>query len=179
MSTEPTLLELPEAHLKALEPRFLAALRARETNDPDRAIELLTEILRAEPRLAEPQLEMAGILLDLHRLEEAESYAREAVRILEGGGQWIDDLPENEVLSSAWTLLGEILRCRADADEIVFGDPVVWKTLVGDARAAFLRATRLDPTNAHALEMAFGFDPASVAAEQAADRTEEMEIPEA
>lgn len=183
---EPTLLELPEAHLAELEPRMRAAIKARADNDVDKAMEILKEILQREPRLAEPQMELAGVLMDLDRLEEAEAYARDALRILENGGQWIEELPEGEVLSAGWTLLGEIMRRRADTDAIVFGDPEVWKALIGNAKAAFLRAIRLDPKNAHALEMAFGFDPDAVAAELAANKAiedgeepDEEEIPEA
>lgn len=184
MSDHPTNeapeLSATESHLAGLSERFLLALAARDKGDLDAASELLRSILRVEPRLAEPQMELARVLLDTEQLDEAEEYAREAVRILEGGGQWTDDLPEEVVLSMAWDLLGEILRSKADSDDIVFGDPEVWKALSAEARAAFRRAADLDPTNEHAVSWAFGYDPASVAAAEEAEKADEKdEVPEA
>lgn len=164
-----------DAHLKGLGDRFLLALAAREKNDIDAAAELLRSILRVEPRLAEPQMELARVLMESEQLEEAEEYAREAVKILEGGGQWTEDLPENVVLSAAWGILAEILRRKADTDEIVFGEADAFKALMDETRAAFLRAAELDPTNEHAASWAFGFDPAAAAAEQVAEHDDTPE----
>lgn len=178
---EPTVFDSPESHLEGLGQRFLLAMAARDKNDLDAAAELLRSVLRVEPRLGEPQMELARILLETEQLDEAEEHAREAVRIFEGGGQWTDDLPENVVLSMAWDLLGEILRSKADSDEVVFGDPGRFEGLMTEAKAAFLAAVRLDPTNEHAATWAFGFDPASVLAEEQADKApldEEPELPE-
>jgi tetratricopeptide (TPR) repeat protein len=97
--------ELPdELHLRDLGPRFLDALGRRSRGDVDGALEGFREILRAEPRLAEPRLEIARIELELGRLEDAEANTREALRILESGGQWTDDLPENVVLAVGYAL---------------------------------------------------------------------------
>ncbi len=175
---EPTVFDAPESHLEGLGQRFLLAMAARDKNDLDASAELLRSILRVEPRLAEPQMELARILLETEQLDEAETYAREAVRIFEGGGQWTDDLPENVVLSMALDLLGEILRSKADSDEVVFGDPDRFQVLMKEARAAFLQAAKLDPTNEHAITWAFGFDPASVAAEEQHDKAPLDEEPE-
>lgn len=160
-STSPHLAQLdePEAHLAGLVERFREALRLRsEKNDIDGASEILREILRVEPRLAEPRMELARILLDVGQFGEAEEQAREAIRILEAGGQWTDDLPENVVLSLAWNILAEALRRRADTDEVVFGDPDEWRHLVALARQAFKRAAELDRTNEHAAEWAARFE---------------------
>lgn len=176
---EQTVFDAPESHLEGLGQRFLLAMAARDKNDLDAASELLRSILKVEPRLGEPQMELARILLETDQLDEAEDFAREAVRIFESGGQWTDDLPENVVLSMAWDLLGEILRSKADSDEVVFGDPAAFAELMREARAAFLRAAELDPTNEHAITWAFGFDPASVAAEAQAEKAALDEEPEA
>lgn len=140
-----------------LQTRFQQALRAREEGDVDGAAELLRGVLRVEPRLAEPRLELAHILLSTQQLEEAEEHAREAVRILESGGQWTADIDEDTLLSLAYTTLGEALRVRADSDEVVFGDPEAFQALHSESRTAFLKASALDGSNEHAVY--WGFDP--------------------
>jgi hypothetical protein len=137
----------PEAHLAALGPRFLAALEKRAAGKVDIALDELGAILQAEPRLGEPRLEIARIYLEMGRLDDAEAEAREGLRILEGGGIWVEDVPENIVASVGWALLGEILKERASSDEVVFGDPNVFTDLVSQSRAAFQRAAALDPTD--------------------------------
>lgn len=144
MSDEP---DPPEAHLAALGPRFLAALEKRAAGKVDVALEELHAILQAEPRLGEPRLEIARIYLEMGRLEDAEAEAREGLRILEGGGIWVEDLPENIVAAVGWALLGEILKERATSDDVVFGDPEVFTELVAQSRAAFARAAALDPSD--------------------------------
>ena len=173
--TEDDVVDGPESHLRGMGDRFLLALAAKEKNDIDTAADLLRSILRVDPRLAEPQMELARILMESEQLEEAEEYAREAVKLLEGGGQWTEDLPENVVLSAAWGVLAEVLRQRADTDEMVFGDAEAFAKLMAETRAAFVRAAELDPTNEHAVSWAYGFDPAAAAAEQVADHDETPE----
>ena len=153
--TPPDSFESPEGHLIALAARFTEALELRERGDVDTATDVLREILKAEPRLAEPRLELASVLIEQGRLDEAEEHAREAVRILDAGGQWTEDLPAAVVQSLAWATLGEALRLQSDADEVVFGDPEVWKAQVAEAREAYQRAAALDPENEHAAEWAF------------------------
>lgn len=135
----------PEGHLAELGPRFLRALAARQAGRVDEALDLFSEVLRAEPRLAEPRLEIARIWLEMGRLDDAEEEVREALRILEAGGQWSEDVPENVMLSVAWALLGEILKERATSDDVVFGDPASFETLLRQSRSAFERAALLDP----------------------------------
>lgn len=136
-----------DAHLDGLGERFYRALDLARDRDLDGAADLLSGILKIEPRLGEPHLELARILAETGQLDEAEAHAREAVRILESGGQWVDDLPEPVLQSLAHGLLGEVLRRRADSDEVVFGDPKSWESLMKEAKAAFARASELDPTN--------------------------------
>lgn len=137
----------PEGHLPDLGPRFFAALQLRVDGKVDEAMELFRDILVKEPRLAEPRLELGRIYLELGHLPEAEAEAREAIRILDAGGQWTDDLPENVVLGLAWSLLGEALKERAASDEVVFGEPEVFRELLAQSRAAFAKAAELDPTD--------------------------------
>jgi tetratricopeptide (TPR) repeat protein len=147
-----------EGHLGALGPRFFAALGLRSGGKVDAALEAFNEILRLEPRLAEPRMEIARIFLEMGRLEDAEAEIREAIRILEAGGQWTEDLPENVVLALAWSLLGEILKEKASTDEIVFGDAATFADLLDQSRFAFARAAELDPhdTASHVTALELG-----------------------
>lgn len=144
------------ARMAGLQARFQQALVARERDDVDGAAELLRSVLAAEPRLAEPRLELAHILMNTRQLDEAEEQAREALRILQTGGQWTDDIDEDTLLSHAYTTLAEILRQRADDDTIIFGDPEAFQKLQSESRTLFRKASALDPNNQHAIY--WGFD---------------------
>jgi tetratricopeptide (TPR) repeat protein len=165
-------LEDPEEHLEGLEELFLSAMDARRKADFDQATKLLHKVLRREPRLAEPRLELAGLLMEAGQLDEAVEQAREATRILDAGGQWNLDVPAHAMRSLAWDTLGEAIRRTADQDSVVFGDPEVWKGLMDEAKAAFRTAAQLDPDNAHASYAAFGFGPA----EEAPEDEEELDL---
>ncbi len=144
-----------EAHTRDLEAPFLKALKARRDGKIDRAMDLLKEVIRGEPRLPEPHLELAHIHLEAERFVLAEEEAREGLKWLEQGGRWVEDLPNNVVLSHAHDLLGQILQDRAATDEVVFGEPEVFAELVKEAKAHFERARELDPKNEHANFNAF------------------------
>ncbi len=141
--------------LQELGQRFMAALRTKDAGDLDRAEDELRAILRVEPRLAEPHMELARILLDTDRLSEAEAHAREALAHLDAGGPWTEDLPENTVRAIAWALLAEVLRRIADEDDVIFGDPARFKALIDESRAAFDKASELDPSDEFASYHAF------------------------
>lgn len=126
-----------------------------QRGESDRAAPILRSILAVEPRLAEPRMEIARILLDSGRLREALGEAEEALRLLEAGGQWLDDLPEPVVLGLVHGLLAEILRQLADSDEVVFGERKTFEQLVRRARRHFAKAAQLDPENHHASFHAF------------------------
>jgi tetratricopeptide (TPR) repeat protein len=143
--------------IAGLQSRFIQALTARDRGDTDAAAELLRGILKVEPRLPEPRMELANILLGADQLAEAEEHLREAIQSLETGGQWTDDLDEDVVLSLAYGTLGEVLRRQADSDEVVFGDPSAFERLIREAQSAFRKAAALDPDNAHAGY--WSFDP--------------------
>jgi tetratricopeptide (TPR) repeat protein len=151
------MTDLPEddPRLAALEPRFLAALSRKEVGDLDAAEEELRSILRVEPRLPEPHLELSRILLDTDRLDEAEVHAREALRLVEAGGQWTDEIPEEVLQALVHATLAEVLRRRADDDDAIFGDESVFRALVDESRQHFARAAELDPQDEYASYHAF------------------------
>ena len=62
MSTDSTIND-PEAHLEGLGDQFMAAVQRMEKSDVDGAAEIFRRILQKEPRLAEPRIELARILL--------------------------------------------------------------------------------------------------------------------
>ncbi|HND32012.1 MAG TPA: tetratricopeptide repeat protein, partial [Myxococcota bacterium] len=84
------VLEEPEVHLQQLEVEFMAALELRTKGKSDEARQKLENVLRVDPRLPEPRLEMARIYLETQRLEDAETEAREALSLLQAGGQWVE-----------------------------------------------------------------------------------------
>ncbi|MEQ1508617.1 MAG: tetratricopeptide repeat protein [Myxococcota bacterium] len=141
--------------LDALGERFLAALARKERGEIDAAEDELRAILRQEPRLGEPRLELARILLDTDRLDDAEDHAREALEVLLTGGQWIDDLPEAVVQAIAHGTLAEILRRKADEDDVIFGDPEKFHALVREAKDQFAKAAALDPSDDYGSYHAF------------------------
>jgi len=144
-----------EAELDALGDRFLDALKAKRDGQMDAAEDALRAILKIEPRLPEPRMELARILLDTDRLEEAEAQAREARQYLEDDGQWTEDLPTHTVLALCYALIAEILRRRADEDNIIFGDPDAFRAIVEESQQLFSKASELDPSDEYASYHAF------------------------
>jgi len=161
--------DAPERHLDGLDQMFMDAIQRMEKSDIDGAAELFRRILQKEPRLAEPRIELARILLETRQTDEAESEIREAIRILENGGQWLDLLTEAQVQSVSYGLLAEVLRLRAEDDEVVFGDPDRWRAIVEESHAAFRKARELDPENTHAEYWATSFDLDAKAGDETTD----------
>ena len=64
-----------EAHLEELESRLMEALKLRRDGQTEKATEELRYILKVEPRLAEPRMELASIALQSGQWEEAEAQA--------------------------------------------------------------------------------------------------------
>ena len=147
-----------EQHLDGLGNQFIRGLNSFESGDVDGAAETFRRILKIEPRLAEPRIELGRILLETGQLQESEAEFREAIRILDGGGIWIESLSEKQVKSVAFGLLAEALRRLAESDDVVFGDPEQWRAVVDESHAAFRKARELDPDNAHADYWAGGLD---------------------
>ncbi len=137
-----------EPHLAALGPRFLRGLAAHGAGRVDQALEIYNQILLAEPRLPEPRMERGRIRLEMGQLDDAEADLREAIRLLEAGGQWSEDVAENVVQALAWSLLGEVLKEKAATDDVVFGPEEGFVTLIAQSRLAFARAAELDPADA-------------------------------
>jgi tetratricopeptide (TPR) repeat protein len=141
--------EAENKRLEALSLAFIQALKDREAGKIDEALEALRDILTQEPRLPEPHLELGRILLDTDRLDDAEAHAREALTHLETGGQWTDDLPENVVKAIAHGLLAEVLRRKADEDDVIFGDADVFHNMVKESQTHFSTAAKLDPRDGY------------------------------
>jgi len=145
--------------LEKLEKVFADALRMKDSGRLDDALEAFNTILTAEPRLAEPRMELARILLDTDRLQEAEEHARLALEQLEAGGQWVDDISEEVVMALCCALLAEVLRRRADEDNVIFGDPAEFKRIVEESQVFFQRASALDPSDEYSSYHAFFLGP--------------------
>lgn len=133
--------------LEALEPKFLAALHDKEAGRLDEAEEALRAVLEIEPRLPEPRMELARLLLDSERVDDAVEQARTALEHLDNTGPWNDDLPAEVVGSIAHALLAECLRRHADSDAVLFGDPAVFQRLLRESKEHFAKAAELDPTD--------------------------------
>ncbi len=133
--------------LEALGARFMAALRLEEAGKLDEAEDELRAILRAEPRLPEPRMQLARRMLEAGRLDDAEENAREALLHLEKSGPWTDEIPPDTVRAVAHAQLAEILRRKADEDDLIFGAPEVFAATVEESRAHFEAAAALDPSD--------------------------------
>jgi tetratricopeptide (TPR) repeat protein len=144
-----------DSALEQLGERFLQALGAKEAGKIDHAEDELRAILAVEPRLPEPRLELARVLLDTDRLHAAEEQAREALDHLDAGGPWTDEIPANVVVALANALLAEILRRRADEDDVIFGDPAEFRALIDESHRRFEKAAALDPSDEYASYHAF------------------------
>ena len=148
-----------ESLLDELGDQFMVAVHARNAGKLDEAEEALRAIIRAEPRLAEPHMELGRLLLDIGQLEEAEAHAREALDQLERGGTWTEEIPEQIVLGVACSLLGEVLRRQADSDEVVFGEPDRFRAMLEESQSWFAKAAAADPEDAYSSHQAFFLNP--------------------
>jgi len=147
-STDDTITEevLARAESEEIEPMqalFMAAMEQRQAGNARKAEACLLEIVKKEPRLPEPHLELAHIYHGQEQFDDARTHIEEAVQYLENGGQWLD-LPETEILSMAYLIQGEIYRSMADQDDVVFGEPETYIDLVNRAKNAFKKANALD-----------------------------------
>jgi len=135
--------------------RFMAAMTLKNAGDVDGAEDLLRALVKAEPRLPEPHLELARLLLDTDRLAESETHAREGLSHLEQSGPWTDELPEHIVKGVGYALLAEILRRIADEDDVIFGDPDRFHALVEESKKHFQTASDLDSDDSYSSYYAF------------------------
>ena len=141
--TEAVLAEAEAAEIEPMQALFMAAMEHRQQGNAKKSEICLLEIVKKEPRLPEPHLELAHIYLALEQLEDARSHIDQAVQYLENGGQWLD-LPEDEILLMAYLIQGEVYRSLADLDEVVFGEQSVYIDYVNRAKNAFKKANMLD-----------------------------------
>lgn len=142
---------------EALEKLFMDAVNANNEGDQQTATTLFKEILKVEPRMAEPRLELAVIYLRQNMLETAESYAREAVSYLERGWRWLDNLTDEQILGHAYNTLGEILKARSTTDEILSQGTETIKQYWEEAGDLFEKAAELDSENADIMSNYYGF----------------------
>ena len=144
-----------EEALATLEGQFMRALRLKDQGRVDDAEDELRRILKVEPRLAEPHMELSRLLLDTNRVRDAEPHAREALQYLQSGGQWTDEIPEHVLLALAHGLLAEVLRRMADEDDVIFGSPEQFRELVNESQHHFAEASKLDPSDEYSSFHAF------------------------
>jgi len=150
-----SVLEAPEEHLEKLGQDFMAAMQLVEQGDNAGGEKALREILKVEPRLAEPRMELARLRLLDEDLESAEVEARNAVALLDAGGQWNLDIPEDVMSGLAHGLLGEVLRQKASSDAVLDGPPETFQATLREAQLQFQVASDKDPENEHARYHAF------------------------
>ncbi|MBN92481.1 MAG: hypothetical protein CL928_00190 [Deltaproteobacteria bacterium] len=151
--------EAPEAHLESLEEAMTSALELRQQGKIQEAVRLFREILAAEPRLAEPRLELAHLAASSEDWEEAEAQARMAVQILRSGGQWILGLSGEQLLSFAVNLLGEVLVRSIESGDLIFRDKKRFNAIWNEAAALFVEAKALDPSNEDARSNSLHYRP--------------------
>jgi len=143
--TEYTAIE--STVLEGLAEKLQRALELRDAEDDDAAEELLRSIITTEPRLAEPRLELAHIAVGREDWDEAEGQAREAVEILQRGGQWTLEIDPDVFLAFAYNLLGEILVRSIDGTDLIESDRDAFMKTWNAAAQAFEEAYQLDPDN--------------------------------
>ena len=143
--------------LQHLESFFLRAMEFRQNGQVGKAEKTLLALLREEPRLAEPHLELAHIYLNANKLDDAISHIASAIEGLESGGQWLD-VDEGELLSMAYAIQGEIYRTMADHDDMIFSDQANWNKLIKLSKEAFQRAAQLDPQKLDKHSQEWGYE---------------------
>lgn len=142
----PDFLDLEREALVELVPVFEKALGLRQEGNEKKAEQLLRVILKVEPRLAEPRMEIAHIATSRGDREEAEEQLRFAIDVLRSHGQWTLDLEPDALMSYALNFLGEVVISAfddADSDEIDDAFIEIWN----EAAGLFAEATKLDPKN--------------------------------
>ena len=149
----------PEHHLVPLGTRLETAFTLRGDGKNDEAEEILRDVLRTDPRLAEPRLELAHIAAARQDWEEAIEQARAAVAILRGGGQWTADLQPAQMLSFGINLLAEVIYRELQDGDLIFRDPAAFAARWNEAAALFEEAVRTDPRNEDARHWAIHVRP--------------------
>ncbi len=156
---DPSLLDASESHLADLEKHFTKGLQLRAAEDDSAAREVFEKILKQEPRLAEPRLELAHIHLLSERFDDAHEHARLAVSTLRAGGQWTRDVEPTALLSFALNLLGETVARALEEGDLFLTDRPEFTRRWNRAAGHFAEAAEVDPTNEDALRNRTRFAP--------------------
>lgn len=144
------LMEVDHEQLMALEPKMRRALNAREQGNNAEARKLFGAILKEEPRLAEPRLELAHMAALTEDWDEAQSQARLAVEILKRGGQWTHDVEPKVLLGFALNLLGELMVRPLEEGDLFLTDRPRFDACWNEASVLFGLAMAADPSNVDA-----------------------------
>lgn len=148
--TTQTMMEFDQDQLTALEPKMRLAMTAREQGNDAEAKRLFDEILKEEPRLAEPRLELAHMAAGTEDWEGAQSQARLAVEILKRGGQWTQDVAPEALLGFALNLLGELMVRPLEEGDLFLTDRPRFDASWNEASTLFGLAMAADPSNVDA-----------------------------
>jgi tetratricopeptide (TPR) repeat protein len=152
-------IDAPEDHLQSLVPLMEKALRLRSEGNEEQAVAVLRDILRVEPRLAEPRLELCHIAAGEGRHDEAEAQARMAVEALRGGGQWTADLEADEILSFALNLLGEVIVRALEEGDLLMTDRPQFVSRWNEASQFFRESLERDNSNRDARSNVIHYRP--------------------
>jgi tetratricopeptide (TPR) repeat protein len=136
--------------LKALESKMRLAMSAREQGKDGEARELFEAVLKEEPRLAEPRLELAHMAALTEDWDEAQTQARLAVEILKRGGQWTQDVEPEVLLGFAINLLGELVVRPLEEGDLFLTDRPLFDASWNEASRLFALALEADPDNVEA-----------------------------
>lgn len=145
--------------LEQLAEQYRSAMRAQEAGDLDRSIDVLLSIVKVEPRLPEPHLSLGRLYLDSGQRARAEERTRQGLELLAETGPWTADLDPDVVNAIAHAQLAEILRQIADEDDVIFGDPERFATLIKESQEHFKTAAELDPSDETSSFYAFFMGP--------------------
>ena len=138
--------QFEEPDLSEVEWIFNDAVKLMRDGDTAGAKDQFKQVLRADPRLPEPYLELAIISREEQDLDLAIDETRMGLELLEKGGQWVDTLPNHVVLAHARNLLAELLVEAAQQGDIPI-QPDVFEPMWNEAVALFESAQETDPDN--------------------------------
>ena len=156
---EETFLAMEQVVLNKLSQAFQEAMALRSAGKTEAAEKALLEILKLEPRLAEPRIELAHIAFSNGDIEQAESQTRQALNSLRANGQWTEDLKPEVLLSYTLNLLGEILISRFNERSVDEDDFTQYETAWNEAASLFSQAVEVDPENREARSNVLRFAP--------------------
>ena len=139
------MIKADAEQLAELEPKMMEAMSARAEGKDGAAKAIFEDILKAEPRLAEPRLELAHIAAVAEDWDEAQTQARLAVDILRRGGQWTEDVEPRALLAFALNLLGELIVRTLEEGDLFLTDRARFQMTWNEAAAIFDEALEVDP----------------------------------